>query len=204
MYMKRFSILTLAICSLFFFVSCQKDDSATNNSNSAITGEWKFISLDVSTKSTVQYSDDGTAYKTITTSTYKTLDNSGDVKIDGNKVNTVNLAYRISSTAHGEFYENGALTDSLDFPFDFTAPPYNSVATYKKVGSDSLFFESGSFIEVQTGATTPGQPNGVKYKLENNKLVLYSSYTQTKTDVQQGIPMNVKEEAVISINLEKK
>ncbi|MES1215368.1 MAG: hypothetical protein ABUT20_07620 [Bacteroidota bacterium] len=203
--MKRFLILTLAICSVFFFVSCQKDNSATSNSNNSdINGDWKFVSLDVSTKSTVQYSDGGTAYKTITTSNYKTLDNSGDVKIDGEKVTTSNLTYRISSTAHGEFYEDGDITDSLDFPFDYTGPAYNSVASYKKIGSDSLYFDSGSFIEVQTGTTTPGQPNGVKYKLENNKLVLYSASTQTKTDVQQGIPTNVKNEAVISINLEKK
>ncbi|HXL56095.1 MAG TPA: hypothetical protein VN958_07555, partial [Chitinophagaceae bacterium] len=91
--MKAISIgLCCAFVSLFFF-SCQKDVSGVPDSDINILGNWKFVSMDVSTNSTIEYTDALGSLKTITTSNYTTENNTGNVKIDASTMSLTNVSY---------------------------------------------------------------------------------------------------------------
>ena len=177
----------LAVVLLLALVSCSKDGT---NAGSDITGNYKYVSTQVKTTSTVQSISGSYIAKTVTTSEYTTQNNTGTVTIDASKFITSNIAYFINSTAKSTVYENGAVTDTFSFPFQFTLPASSGTSTYKRVGTDSLYFTAGSVLN--GGSTTTSQPGGAKIKFENGKLLLYNSAVQSNTTTNQG-------ETVISV-----
>ena len=102
-----------------------------------------------------------------------------------NKVNSTGVGYSISSIAKGLIYLNGVLEDSIEAPFNFTLPPSNGEATYKKVGADSLYFEAGS-IGIPSYGSQPTQAAGVKYRFSGDTLFLISKNSQSTTITDAG------------------
>lgn len=201
--MKRILFSVVFIFSSLLFISCQKDNSSVNNSSELI-GDWKLVSVEAHITNTSQYNELGTNYKTVTVTEYTTVDNTGEMKVEKDKMSTVNMSYRISTISEGQYFEDGMLIDNYDFPFEYTVPEFNSTATYKNVGADSIYFDSGSLFFVQSGSTTPSNPSGMKYILQDNKLKFYTNYTELKTELVQGVPMQVRNDANVAVNFEKK
>lgn len=149
-----------------------------------ITGTYKFISLQAKTSSTVQSISSSYNARTITTSEYTTINNSGTVTIDANRMISNNLSYSINSMAKSTLYENGVLIDTFSFPFQVTIPSVSGAGTYKRISSDSLYFDSGTVL-IGGSASTP-QPAGAKIKFENGRLLIYSSTSQSNIITDQG------------------
>src|SRR5690349_15926965 len=103
--MKRL-IPASAICfAATLFISCQKENS--NPSTKDITGTYTFVSMDVTTESSQEYTDASGNQKTVTTSAYTTEDNTGTVTIDATTMTTTNIAYSVNTTIKTDFYMNG-------------------------------------------------------------------------------------------------
>lgn len=182
MKLKLFS--SLLVFAAVFFASCKKDSSETS---SPITGNYKFIKLVASTVSAVSYTEAGVLYKAITYSEYTTKNNTGSLEIDDHSMKSTGLSYSVDTTAKTDFYENGELTDSFEMPFKVTVPAGDAVTGYKIITGDSIYVSNGMMFS--GGTTTSVEPNGVKYKIEGDKLIIKAAAKQNKTMQQQGVIM---------------
>jgi hypothetical protein len=112
------------------------------------------------------------------------------------------MEYSVDAMARTYFYTNGTLEDSIDLPFTFTLPPTNSTATYKKIGSDSIYVTSGAFT-TPGGGTQQGSSGGYKLKFDGDKMTLTGNYSQSKTELVQGITQRSFSSAITVITLQK-
>ncbi len=199
--MMKISVIALsAIIVSFAFVSCHKDTDQPASTND-ITGTWKFISIKAKTTNTQEVSDGPDVLKTITSSEYTTEKNSGTLTFDGSKMSTNNLSYSINTISKSSIYENGTLTDTFSLPVQFTAPASSGSATYKKIGADSIYVESGSVLN--SGVTPNTQGGGAKLKLENDKLYLIQSGVQSTTETDQGATATSTLQGTFTITLQR-
>lgn len=189
------SVTALTLIVLFFsLVSCSKDDVTAGTD---ITGTYKFVSLQAKTTSTVQSVLGTDITKTVTTSDYTSVNNTGTVKIDATQFISTNLAYTINSTSHSTIYENGAVVDTLSFPLQVAIPSTSGTSTYKRIGADSLYFSSGSLL--MGGSSTAAQSGGAKIKYENGKLTIYNNAVQSVITRNQGETVtNIANVAVVT------
>jgi hypothetical protein len=121
--MRRLTASVLVLFTSIAFISCSKEVSFEpssagsgngpgSGSNGTLLGNYKFISMEVSTKAIDEMSV-GVSQKTITTTHYTTTGNSGTMSFDGSKASATNLSYSVDTVAKAEVYINGALQDSL-------------------------------------------------------------------------------------------
>lgn len=198
--MKKIITRLSAITVLFAFASCSKDAVQPAVADNMI-GTWKFISIKAQTANTKEVTDGTETYKTLTTTSYVTEKNSGTFKFDGSKMSTENIVYSINAVGTTSVFENGTLTDSTSLPFQITAPMSSGSASYRKVGVDSIYVESGSAF--MSGITQNSKGGGAKIKLENDKLYLIQSAAETETETEDGVTSISKVEGIFTITLQK-
>lgn len=189
--------ISLFITVMVVLISCQKETSIDSTDGvggsggsgggaNSLIGNWKFIGISASTESTVELTDGTDTEKTVTVSNYSSTNNTGTYNFTASKMSFTGVGYTINSNAMAYLYLNNDLIDSLQFPFSYTLPPSNGETAYKKVGSDSLYFESGS-ISIPASGTQQAQSGGVKYRFEGDKMIMTNNYQQRNvTDLGGG------------------
>lgn len=197
---------TLFIFIAAFVISCQKETSIDLSSGSsgganALLGNWKFAGFTAAIKVEATETDGIDIAKTVNTANYISTNNKGTVTFAEANFTGTNLSYDLNTTLYVKIYLNGALEDSLDFPFNFTLPPTNSAGTYKLVGQDSLYF-TGGFIAVGLDSME-SKPIGYKYSITGNKLTLTTKYFNTFKEDDNGVIADIKQNADIKVVLEK-
>ena len=196
--MKKHLILSLLVAITMLY-SCKKDK--TSNTAAGIEGTYKFISLSSKTNSTITDSEGG---KTVTTSDYTTTDNQGTVVFDNATLSSNGLAYTVNTNAKYSIFQDNMLVDSSSAPFTFTLPPSSSVANYKLVGADSIYFPQGSVTSgVGTGGTTQPGASGGRYSVTGNLLTLKQNASRDSSFVDTGITYHVVESAQATVVLQK-
>lgn len=200
--MLRFSILFSICCSALFLVSCQKEPSEQISAGSNdITGNYKFVSLTSHTIASDEISVPGDDEKEVTISNYTTKENSGTINITSNTMTSNNLSYSIDTLLSTYSYINGVLSDSSQVPFQFTVPASSSTSTYSKIGSDSLYFASGSMF--MNGSSQQTSPSGAKFKVQGNLLILSVNLANNGTQNYQGQTVVTSETGTAQITLQK-
>lgn len=193
--MKKYSLLFFAL-SILFFTSCKKDSSAeSGNANPDILGNYKFVSLTANTTSIKTVNDGTTIEKSITKSTYTTINNAGTMTIEPTKMTSKDLAYDISTTATADIYEDGVYIDTYDMPFEFSVPPSSSTSDYKWITKDSVYFTTGSMFYNGSSITTGG--DGSKLRLEGDKLYFSGYKEQNSTTTEQGLQITTNDKASV-------
>jgi len=200
--MKQNRLFVFAGILVVIFVSCQKEASGDLPGNNNLKGNWKFVSAYATTRSEVQVNDGIDNLSTITYSDYTTIQNAGTFVIDDTRMSYTDLTYAVDDTAKGYVYDNGALVDSLEFPFAYTLPPTSANSSYRRVNADSIYFESG-FITSGIAGNTPTIPIGARVKVEGDKMTITSFYNETKTETDQGVTQITINNAVIETRLQK-
>lgn len=195
----RFFCVALLAVSV---VSCKKESSEPNTNAGDLQGTWDFVSMTVSSESTVSYTISGSETKSVTETDYTTTNNSGTVTIDASNMASSNLAYSVSTVASAKTYVDGSLLNETEFPFNFSAPSSSGSAAYKVVSADSLYFESGSTI-FANGVTQASEPSGAKYRIEGNQLYITQNVKQSTSQTEGGIIIKQEVEAVAEIKLQK-
>ena len=205
--MRKNLLLLFAVASLVF-IGCAKEksiDSTTNNNNNNdndIIGTWKFVEFHAQTQSTMEYREAGIDMMTDTYSDYVSINNGGTVTITADKFNTTNMTYTVNDMAKGYIYEGGQLLDSIEFPLIVTVPPVNSSSSYKKIGTDSLYFAAGGFVNIG-GSSSPSAPGGSKFKIEGDKLYLTTKYFSRETVTDQGLSVLKTDRATLTTTLQR-
>jgi len=205
--------LTLLSLVTLLFVSCQKELSIDTingpvggpggggGSNSLI-GNWKFLELSANTESAVEATDGTDTEKTITVSSYKTINNKGTISFDATKMSSTGVGYDINDTAFTFLYANGVLLDSVDFPFTFTIPSSSGQTNYKVIGTDSIYFENG-FFAVPSSDPQATQAGGGKFKIVGNILTITTSSSTTDTEIDQGVTTVTKNKIAAEIRMQR-
>ena len=195
--MKRYLIYSL-LAGMVIFYSCKKENS---NTNPALQGNYKLKYFTSNTNSTITGSD---GEKSVTTSDYTTINNLGTIAFDGSNLTTVGVTYTINAVAKGYIYQDNLLLDSSSFPFNFTVPPFSSVASYQLAGTDSIYFPQGALTtglggsgNIQYGAS------GGRYTLNGALLTITQTALKDSSFIASGVTFQMKESAVISIVMEK-
>ena len=196
-----FSLSALLI--VIVLVSCKKENSESQKQN-ALVGNWKFISMHAITESTNQYTDISTVFKTVTASDYTTTNNGGTLSITAEQMNGEGLTYSISDTATALVYEDGVLTDSTSFPFDFDLAATNSSSSYKLIGSDSIYFPGGGFISSPSlSGTQQNVAGGAKFSISSNLLTMVTIYNKDTTVNNSGITETINNSAIVTSMFQK-
>lgn len=169
-------------CLLLLFASACKKDSGDK---SALDGNWNFTSTSATTSSTAVVDDGGGVIeKTVTTSNYTSTDNKGTVAIGGGVMTAKGLSYTVNVNASYIYYINDVEQDSGTEPLSYTLPATNSVASFKLVGADSIYFPAGGFSTMGTSGASGG-----KYTLSGNTLTLIMKLDTSFVDNSQGFPI---------------
>lgn len=114
---------------------------------------------------------------------------------------TNNVSYSINTIAKTSIYQNGTLTDTSLLPVQITAPPVSGSASYKKIGADSIYVESGFVLN--SGVTQDTKGGGAKIKLENDKLYLIQSGVHSATETDQGVTATSTLQGTFTITLQR-
>lgn len=191
---KNFTLSTIALAFLLI-TACKK-----SNDKGPIDGNWNFTSLQVKGTSTVQYTENGTVYKSITTSDYTTSDNKGTVAISGGAMSSKGVAYSVDTNFAYVTYEDDVETDEGTMPFSFTLPASSSVSNFKLIGTDSIYFPNGGFGNIG-GTTTQSAATGGRYFLNDNKLIITLSVLQNSLDNSTGTAILKHDEATATTTL---
>jgi hypothetical protein len=194
---------TLLLVLIVALTACQKESSTElspgGTSGGSITGTWKLLQMEAKTTATAILSIPSVGtIKTVTVSDYTTTDNEGVLKIDERKMDGVGLAYSLNTVVKAYTYEDNVLTDSIEAPMSFTLPPTNYSAAYTKVGADSIRIEAGGVMDIQGSGSVAAQPGGFKFKVEGNKLVLSTVYSDSQTETDSGITQTLSRYATLT------
>ncbi len=182
------------LCIAFVVSSCQKDDleEAAGANAALLQGEWKF--MDMNSKSVVEIEEvEGSdSEKTVSNTNYNTTDNKGTVKFNGKQITATDIEYSIDAIIYAKYYVNNMFVTDLESPFAITLPKTSSISEFELVGTDSIYFSSGTVFGV--GAGGQGQatiPSGSKYKIEGNKLIMTTKIAITDKDTIPGSPVTI-------------
>jgi hypothetical protein len=166
-------------------------------------GSWKFVSLQGIVSQTAEFNQASTAIKAISTSNFTSQNNAGTITFDSVIMNAMGVTMTINTTAKTLVYMNGSLFDSLQTPLNQTLPAQDASSGYKKIGSDSLYFQDGGFLNVLTGGMLPSSPTGCKLKFEGNLMKMTVVYDTVTTQDYQGIPAKLTIHGVLVATLKK-
>ena len=211
--MKKNFTLLLSVLFCLSIVSCQKGiegplppgtvsgGTGNNNGGTDITGTWKLISVEAKTSSTNEVTLGGELIKTVTESNYVTENSKGTVTFDASKMTSKDVSYDINTISKITTYENGVLLDTLSLPMSVSVPASSGAASFIRIGSDSLYFQSGSLF--MGGTTQDTQAGGAKIKLEQDKLYLEQTHSKSTTISDQGATMTTFEHATVIITMQR-
>ena len=209
--------LTTALSALFlslFFISCQKEISGDLPQNPTeqepptpdtpvgdIQGNYKFISVTQTSDVTQQITSGSDVAKTVTIAAFTSTNNTGTLKIGVTTMTTNNMSYTANMVAKVYTYSNGSLLDSTDMPFAFNIPPSSGTVSYKMIGSDSIYFSSGTML--MSDIMQPTHPIGARLKVEGDKLYITQNVNLSTTQNVQGATIFSVSKAIDVITLQK-
>lgn len=198
--MKIKILLLTFLTSVTIIVSCKKSNSSSSSQGNTVNGNWYFESFHAKTQSTTTYTSGGVQYQTVSVSDYTSADNAGTVNFNAGTMTGTNITYYVSSTVFATDYENGQETDTASAPFTFYLPPTNTSNSYTLVGSDSLYFPSGSFTSTsgQSGAS------GAKIAFSGDSVMTMStSYSKDSSGSLYGTPATFINQATLVTTLHR-
>ena len=183
---RNLTVVLTSILLMLTFTSCHKNVSEPASSSPGLTGDWKLISVEGRNDKLEEVNNGVNVLKKVSAIPFSTREiNSGYVTIDETIMTLHNVSYTINGAAQYSIYKDGALTDSQNLPYQFTPYPISISTTYKKIGVDSIYFQTGTgFIGGLSASTDPG---GAKVKMENDELSIVQSVKQSFEDTAQGV-----------------
>jgi hypothetical protein len=166
-------------------------------------GSWKFMSLQGTGTQTAAFTQASQSVKATASSNFTSQNNGGSITFDSNTMTASSVTMAINTTAKTLVYLNGTLYDSLQTPINQTLPPQNATSAYQKIGTDSLHFQDGGFLNVLTGGMLPSAPTGCKLAFSGNTMKMTIVYDTVTTQDYQGIPATVTIHMVLVATLQK-
>jgi hypothetical protein len=221
-------LLLLVAALVFVFVACSKEksnesgtppggtrpidtvpgpiDTTQGTTPGRVTtevGTWKFISVQGTGSQTAEFTQAGVAVKAVSSSNFTSQDNGGTVTFDNSKMTATNITLSVHTNATTDVYQGTTIINSFQTPLDQTVPPQSSTSDYTKIGTDSLHFANGGFLDVLTGGLLPNAPSGCKVAFSGNTMKMTIVYDTVTTQDYQGVPAKMTIHMVLVVTLQK-
>jgi hypothetical protein len=91
---------------------------------------------------------------------------------------------------------DGQLIGTTTLPYDVTIPATSGTSKYQLVGSDSLYFPAGGVFTMGTTGGTQTTPEGSKFTIHGDTLVITTSIHQVISQNIGGIPATQTDDAL--------
>ena len=113
------------------------------------------------------------------------------------------ITLSVHTTAPTYIYQGSSIVDSVQVPLDQTVSPQSATSDYTKIGTDSLNFANGGFLDLLTGGLLPNPPTGCKVAFNGNTMKMTIVYDTVTTQDYQGLPAKVTIHQVLVVTLQK-
>lgn len=214
--MRRITPLLIVSCILLSLIACQKEGSLETHGvtpgNGGPSGgggstsgtevsTWKYLHARQVSNQTVEANAGAGVMKTVYFADFTTINNSGTVKFDGTTATVTDLATSFDATMKVSSFLGGTLLGFQNVPITGNLPASSFNSTYKKIGTDSLYFADG-FIDINVGS---GGSSGTGYKLkwDGDKMTMTQVFDETTTQVVSGVSAKLVEHTETVITLQK-
>jgi hypothetical protein len=219
--MKTRNFLLLLVAAwVFVLVACSKEKSSetgltpggTNPTDTipkpgdtthTEVGTWKFINVQGTGNQTAEFSQAGVPLKAVSNSNFTSQDNGGTVTFDNSQMTATGITLSVHTSPKAYLYTGSLLIDSFPLPIDQTVSPQSATSSYTKIGTDSLNFANGGFLDLLTGGLLPNPPTGCKVAFSGNTMKMTIVYDAVTTQDYQGIPAKVTIHQVLVVTLQK-
>jgi hypothetical protein len=188
---KKLPLLPLLL--LLAAVSCKKSNNSTGNT---LTGTWNLIDIVAHTSSAVDQVFGGDTYEDVTISDYTTTNNGGTIAFTGSVANTSGITYEANFIALDSSYLDGQFVGTSSLPYDVTIPATSGSSKYQLIGSDSLYFPAGGVFTMGTSSGTQTTPEGSRFTIHGDTLVITTSIHQVINQNIGGIPASQTDDAL--------
>ena len=183
---NRLPFLAVAFCFLMV-TACKKSNNSGGTGSNPLTGNWTFAGEATNADITSTFSVGPLSIKVVNLLVFRTIDNVGNLTFTSDSLNAVGVGYTIDTTYTTYTYTGFAIDTSVS-PLMTTANPTTTTASYKLIGSDSIYFPNGSPFSLNIDSIQPPiQINGAHFKISGNALTFTSTINQSGNETIGGI-----------------
>lgn len=175
-----------AVLMLFMTVACKKSNSGSSTSTNPLTGTtWTFV--DLTSDANLTATESGLiSGKIVDITDFTTIDNSGTITFAADSMSGSGIGYTIDTTYTTYTYV-GSTSDTVTTPYTTTISPTSSSTSYQLIGSDSIYFGSGTPFAVSLYAGDTVKIEGAHFTISGNTLTLTSTIDQAGSVTYEGI-----------------
>lgn len=205
--MRIYKSLCLLSTFIVVLTSCTKEESGDPYNTSVkpkLLGGWDFIEMAAYTKATSSATIAGEESSNVVITDYTTVLNKGILLISADRITSYDMTYSIDTVMVAQRYIKGKLVDEFKLPFKFTFPSANSTATYKRVGTDSLYFLEGLVTVPGSGGGTPSVTSGAKIAWSGDTLLLRSTYYNKQMEDEGGLKVLNESQATMVLKYKRR
>ena len=166
-----------AILVVLIIGACKKSNSGSSSSTNPLTGgTWNFV--DLSSNANLTATESGLiSGKIVDITDFTTIDNSGTITFTADSMSGSGIGYTIDTTYTTYTYV-GSTSDTVTTPYTTTIAPTSSSTSYQLIGSDSIYFGSGTPFSVSLYAGDTIKIEGAHFSISGNTLTLTSIINQ--------------------------
>jgi hypothetical protein len=183
---KRIPFITAVVC-LLLFAACKKSSSGGSSGPNPLTGNWAFDGETTNANIVSTTTFGPLSIKVTNLIAFRTIDNVGTLTFTTDTLNAVGVGYDIDTT-YTTITNTGLSIDTTTAPLVTTAQPANTSASYRLIGSDSIYFPNGSPFTINVDSVQPPiQFNGAHFKISGTTLTLTSTISLNGPETVNGI-----------------
>jgi hypothetical protein len=165
-----------AVFVLFMMGACKKSNSGSSTTTNPLTGTWNFV--DLSSNANLTATESGLiSAQLIDITDFTTIDNSGTITFTADSMAGSGIGYTIDTTYTTYTYVAGT-GDTVTTPYTTTISPTSSSTSYQLIGSDSIYFGSGTPFSVSLYAGDTVKIEGAHFSISGTTLTLTSTIDQ--------------------------
>ena len=175
-----------AVLVVLIIGACKKSNSGGSSSTNPLTGTtWNFV--DLSSNANLTATESGLiSGKIVDVTDFTTTDNSGTITFSADSMSGSGIGYTIDTTYTTYTYV-GSTSDTVTTPYTTIVAPTSSSTSYQLIGSDSIYFGSGTPFSVSLYAGDTIKIEGAHFSISGNTLTLTSTIDQAGNVTYEGI-----------------
>jgi hypothetical protein len=167
-----------AVFVILMMGACKKSNNGSSGSTNPLTGTtWNFVDLTSNAQLTATVSEGLFSGTVEDVTAFTTIDNSGTITFTADSMAGSGIGYTIDTTYTTYTYAAGS-GDTVTTPFTTTISPTSSSTSYQLIGSDSIYFGSGTPFSVSLYAGDTVKIEGAHFSISGNTLTLTSTINQ--------------------------
>lgn len=194
---KKIVPFILSFTLIFSLEACKKDHSA--GTNGPLDGTWVISSMHINSSSTVAFPGPGLVDSTIEVTDFTSSAGAGKLTISSGIMYPNELSCTGPYTDYFTEYQNHALVQN-DTSARTASVSGSSNVVFELVGTDSIYFAEGPFVDL---ATVAGTGLGGTYTLNDNVITMVLNLDQTGTSNDVNETGTVRKAGTATIALTK-